>query len=113
MTTVSRQVVLVSRPEGAPKESDFDIIETPLKTLEKGEVLLKTISFSLDPYMRGRMNESKSYVPPIELGKPIEGAAICKVLESKVLISKLVIRFYQDQVGRRMLLSKRKRGLAI
>ncbi len=84
MSVISKQVILVSRPTGEPKLSDFKLIETELPALQDGEVLLKTLYFSLDPYMRSRMNSTKgSYVECFKLNVPLDGAAISVVAESK------------------------------
>ena len=84
MTTVkSRQVQLLSRPQGAPTADNFQVAEVDLKAPEQGEVLVRNLFLSVDPYMRGRMNESKSYVPPFPIGGAMEGGALGEVLESK------------------------------
>ena len=84
MTTVkSRQVQLLSRPQGAPTADNFQVAEVDLKPPEQGEVLVRNLFLSVDPYMRGRMNESKSYVPPFPIGGAMEGGALGEVLESK------------------------------
>lgn len=79
----AKQILLANRPKGLPKESDFKTGTITLPPLNEGEVLIKPIVFSVDPYMRGRMNDAKSYIPPFEVGKPLEGAAVSEVLESK------------------------------
>jgi len=81
MTT--QQIILTSRPKGLPTPDNFQIENYELPETEAGEVLLKAVYFSVDPYMRGRMNDAKSYVPPFETGKPLAGSVIAKVLESK------------------------------
>lgn len=83
MTLINKQVVLWKRPQGEPKPSDFGIVENAVPDLKDGEVLLKTLYFSLDPYMRGRMNVSRSYVPPFNLGETLDGAAVCSIEASK------------------------------
>lgn len=84
MVLMNKQVILVKRPNGIPHLTDFKIIETAVPDLNDGEVLLKTIYFSLDPYMRGRMNSSKgSYIECFKLGVPLDGAAICVVEQSR------------------------------
>jgi len=80
---LNKQVVLKKRPLGAPKVSDFAIVERELPSLKENEVLLKTLCFSLDPYMRGRMNDIKSYMPSFNLDEVISGQAICRVEDSK------------------------------
>jgi len=83
MTSESnRQILLVSRPEGEPKEEDFDLVEKAIPLPGKNEVLCKTIYLSLDPYMRGRMNDVKTYAEPVPLGGIMEGGAVSRVLKS-------------------------------
>lgn len=81
MTT--QQIVLASRPKGTPVADDFRFEEVTLPELKEGEVLLEAMYFSVDPYMRGRMNDAKSYVPPFQLNQPLAGAGIAKVISSK------------------------------
>jgi NADPH-dependent curcumin reductase CurA len=78
-----RQIVLAGRPEGMPDASHFRFEEVPAPELLADEVLLKPLFFSVDPYMRGRMNAGKSYISPFELNAPIQSGAIAEVLESK------------------------------
>lgn len=80
--TTSTAVVLASRPDGEPVHSNFRIENRELPTLEPGQVLLKVIYLSLDPYMRGRMNAGKSYSKPVEVGDVMEGGTVSEVLES-------------------------------
>lgn len=79
----SREIRLASRPKGIPGASDFTLASTVLKPLQDQEVLVRNLFMSVDPYMRGRMNEGKSYIPPFELGKPLDGGAVGEVLESR------------------------------
>lgn len=72
------------RPVGKPALSDFKLIEEGLPALHVGEVLLKTLYVSVDPYLRGRMNDAKSYIPPFELGKPIKSVIVAKVTASNL-----------------------------
>ena len=74
---------LASRPEGAPDRSNFELRDFNLPPLEDGMVHVRNQWLSVDPYMRGRMNESKSYIPPFELEAPMEGGAVGEVVESK------------------------------
>jgi NADPH-dependent curcumin reductase CurA len=84
MTTVrSREVQLAARPVGEPKLSDFKLIERELPPLSDGDVLVRNILMSVDPYMRGRMNDVKSYVPPFALNETLQGGAIGSVEESR------------------------------
>jgi NADPH-dependent curcumin reductase CurA len=80
MTT--KQIVLISRPKGKPVMENFQTNEFELPEIKDKEVLLEAMFFSVDPYMRGRMNDAKSYVPPFEIGKPITGGVVAKVLKS-------------------------------
>jgi NADPH-dependent curcumin reductase CurA len=64
----NRQILLVSRPHGEPVPENFKLAAVPIPAIGKRQVLLKTKYLSLDPYMRGRMSEAKSYVPPYVLG---------------------------------------------
>ncbi len=81
---LNRQVLLRSRPKGEPRVSDFELVDVPLPTPGEGEVLCRTIYLSLDPYMRGRMNEGKSYtaVPNPALGTVMVGGTVSEVVAS-------------------------------
>ena len=81
--TTSREIRLASRPKGIPTATNFTLVQTELEPLQEGEVLVRNLYLSVDPYMRGRMNEGKSYVPPFELGKPLDGGAVGEVIESR------------------------------
>jgi NADPH-dependent curcumin reductase CurA len=83
MTMKTTQVRLAARPVGEPKDSDFDVVVDDLPELEDGQVLLRTVHLSLDPYMRGRMSEAKSYAAPVELGDVMVGQTVCEVLGSR------------------------------
>jgi len=74
-----REVRLVARPEGVPKPGDFEIAEVPVPGPGEGEILVRNAYFSVDPYMRPRMNEARSYVPSFELGAPMTGGAVGRV----------------------------------
>ena len=78
-----RQIVLVSRPSGWPTAANFALTETDRPELADGQVRVRNLFMSVDPYMRGRMNDVKSYVPPFRLGEPLEGGAIGTVIESR------------------------------
>lgn len=79
----SREIRLASRPTGVPTAANFSMAETTLKPLEDEQVLVRNLFMSVDPYMRGRMNDRKSYVPPFEIGKVLEGGAVGEVIESR------------------------------
>ena len=80
---VNRQVVLASRPVGYPRESDFELTETPAPRPREGEVLVKAMWLSLDPYQRGRMRAARSYAAPVEVGEVLTGGVVGRVLESR------------------------------
>jgi NADPH-dependent curcumin reductase CurA len=75
-------IVLASRPVGEPKPDNFRLVERDIEQPGPGEVLLKTLWLSLDPYMRGRMSDAKSYAEPIEIGQVMSGGAVSKVIAS-------------------------------
>lgn len=83
MPQTARTIQLVQRPVGAPKLSDFRIADVPLSDPGPGEVLLKMEWLSLDPYMRGRMSDARSYADPTPLGSPPPTEAVARVLQSK------------------------------
>ena len=82
MATQSREVRLARRPHGEPGLDCFTFATVNLPDPAPGEVLVRNIYMSVDPYMRGRMNEGKSYVPRFEVGEPLEGGAVGRVIES-------------------------------
>src|SRR5437867_10954954 len=79
----NRRVLLRNRPVGEPKPSDFEIVDAPLPEPQEGDILVRTIWLSLDPYMRGRMNDVKSYTAPVELGQPMVGGTVGEVVDSR------------------------------
>lgn len=81
--TATREIHLVSRPAGWPVAENFALVEAELPAPAEGELLVRNLYMSVDPYMRGRMNDVKSYVPPFRLGQPLEGGALGEVLESR------------------------------
>jgi NADPH-dependent curcumin reductase CurA len=81
--TKNLQVTLKSRPQGWVRESDFALVESPLPAIADGEVLLKTLYLSLDPYMRGRMDDVKSYAASVNLGDVMVGGAVSEVTDSR------------------------------
>ena len=78
----SRQINLVARPNGAPVATDFELVEVDVAAPADGEVVVANRFMSVDPYMRGRMNDVKSYVPPFQLGEVLAGGAVGEVIES-------------------------------
>jgi NADPH-dependent curcumin reductase len=77
-----KRIVLASRPVGEPKTSDFRSEEYPVPTPGDGQVLLRTIWLSLDPYMRGRMSDAASYATPVQIGDVMEGGTVSEVVAS-------------------------------
>ncbi len=82
MTIQRRRVELIKRPVGLPMPSDFNVCDKPVPGLGSDQVLCRTIYLSLDPYMRGRMSDAKSYAESVELGDVVTGEAVSEVLES-------------------------------
>ena len=80
----NRRIVLRRRPVGEPREEDFELVATTIADPGEGEMLLKTLWLSLDPYMRGRMNDAKSYAPPVKLGGVMVGGTVSQVLHSRI-----------------------------
>jgi NADPH-dependent curcumin reductase CurA len=81
--TVSTQVRLARRPEGEPGDDSFAFMEHELPALEDGQVLLRVVYLSLDPYMRGRMSDAPSYAAPVEIDQVMVGGTVCVVEESR------------------------------
>lgn len=79
---VNRQITLASRPFGAPTNENFEMIQTEVPKPKNGEILLRTVYLSLDPYMRGRMSDAKSYAEPVALNDVMVGGSVCRVEES-------------------------------
>jgi NADPH-dependent curcumin reductase len=79
----NQRVVLASRPEGWVTEGNFRLEAAPLPELQDGEILVKNLWLSLDPYMRGRMSESKSYVKGVDIGEVMVGQTVGEILESR------------------------------
>jgi NADPH-dependent curcumin reductase CurA len=80
---VTREVVLAARPQGLPKESDFELRDVPAAEPAEGEVLVRNVLVSVDPYMRSRMSGIRTYVGPYEVGEPIDGGAVGRVVASR------------------------------
>jgi len=78
-----RRIVLARRPQGAPTPGDFRLEEAPVPTPEEGEVLLRTLYLSLDPYMRGRMSDAPSYAPSMAVGDVMVGGTVARVEASR------------------------------
>lgn len=82
MTDTMQRIVLAARPIGEPKPSDFNLETGPIPSPGEGEILVRIIWLSLDPYMRGRMSDAKSYAQPVEIGTTMEGGAVGEVIAS-------------------------------
>lgn len=78
----TKEIQLANRPKGTPSNDDFAFVEKEISSPAAGEVLVKTLYLSVDPYMRGRMRDVKSYVAPFELNKAISGGVLAEVIES-------------------------------
>ncbi|MFC7648440.1 NADP-dependent oxidoreductase [Streptosporangium lutulentum] len=81
--TRTREIRLASRPEGWPTPENFEPAEVELPGPGEGRILVRNLFMSVDPYMRGRMRDVKSYSPPFEVGKPLQGGAVGRVVESR------------------------------
>ena len=82
-TYASREIRLASRPTGEPTDANFELATAPVGPPGEGQVLVKNAFVSVEPYMRGRMNDAKSYVPPFAIGEPLQGAAVGTVVASR------------------------------
>jgi NADPH-dependent curcumin reductase CurA len=76
-------ILLKSRPKGKPTLNDFQFVPDEMPRIEQGEILLKTIYVSVDPYLRGRMNDAKSYIPPFQINQPVSSGIIAEVINSQ------------------------------
>lgn len=79
----NRQILLTSRPQGMPTGENFQFIEKDLPEVSEGQILIRTLYLSVDPYMRGRMSDAKSYIAPFALNEVLTGGAVGEVVESK------------------------------
>jgi NADPH-dependent curcumin reductase CurA len=79
---VNQRIILTSRPEGMPKESDFRLVESEIPTMADGDILAETLYLSVDPYMRGLLREKGTYTQPVELGGTMKGGGVARVLRS-------------------------------
>ncbi|MCB4208180.1 NADP-dependent oxidoreductase [Arthrobacter sp. UM1] len=97
LPTQTRAVTLAARPKGAPSESDFEMKTLDLWELNAEQVLIKNTTMSVDPYMRGRMDDRESYIPPFEIGEPLTGGAVGEVIASRsddLPVGTRVLHFY-------------------
>jgi len=84
MTTTTREVQLAARPQGWPGQENFGYVTTELPDPGEGQLLVRNVFMSVDPYMRPKMNDVKSYTPPYEVGKALYGGAVGEIVESRV-----------------------------
>ncbi|HEY1721823.1 MAG TPA: NADP-dependent oxidoreductase [Magnetospirillaceae bacterium] len=101
ITDINRRIVLVSRPKGAPTPEHFRLERVPVPTPAAGQVLLRTVYLSLDPYMRGRMDDGPSYAKPVNIGETMVGGTISRVVASdnkKFAVGDVVVSYagWQD-----------------
>ncbi|PPK94279.1 hypothetical protein CLV92_108182 [Kineococcus xinjiangensis] len=82
MSTTGREIRLASRPQGWPGAENFEIAEVRVPDPAPGQVLVRNLFMSVDPYMRGRMDDRESYVPPFQVGRPLDGGAVGEVVAS-------------------------------
>ena len=82
MSNQMKQIVLASRPDGAPSPENFRLETADIPTAGEGEILVEVSHMSLDPYMRGRMDDAKSYAAPVPIGGKMEGGSVGRVLAS-------------------------------
>jgi NADPH-dependent curcumin reductase CurA len=80
---INRKILLASRPKGMPTEENFQFAESDIPVLEDGQVLIRSLYVSVDPYMRGRMNDAKSYIAPYALNEVITGGVVGQIIESR------------------------------
>ncbi|HUA55805.1 MAG TPA: NADP-dependent oxidoreductase [Candidatus Sulfotelmatobacter sp.] len=83
MNQINRRITLASRPDGYPGEANFKLVEAPVPSPGPGQVLVRALYLSLDPYMRGRMSDAKSYAAPVPIGGVMEGAIVGRVIASE------------------------------
>lgn len=83
-SAVNRQILLASRPVGAPTAENFRMVESPIPEPDQGQMLLRSLWMSLDPYMRGRMSDVKSYADPVPVGAVMTCGAVCRVEQSNL-----------------------------
>lgn len=82
MANVNKQILLAARPVGFPKETDFTIVESAMPVPTENQFLVQSVYLSVDPYMRGRMNDAKSYAPPVAIGGLMGGGVVGRVIKS-------------------------------
>lgn len=81
--SITTRIVLASRPSGTLVAENFRLEQEPVRDLAEGEVLLQILYLSLDPYMRGRMDDAKSYAKPVDIGGVMEGGTVARVVRTR------------------------------
>src|SRR5262245_49370859 len=94
-----KQIVLASRPKGLPTHENFHLQEVPMPELPPGGLLLRVLYLSLDPYMRGRMDDRKSYAKPVGLGEVMTGESVCEVIASERAVMPLATSCWRTPAG--------------
>ncbi|MGV9774619.1 NADP-dependent oxidoreductase [Streptosporangium sp. NPDC003464] len=82
-TIIGREIRLASRPAGEPSPEDFELVQAEVPQPGEGQILVRNTWMSVDPYMRGRMDDAESYIPPFQLGAVLEGSAVGEVIASR------------------------------
>jgi len=82
-SSLNRRIILASRPTGWVLPDNFEVTETPVRDPQDGELLVRNIYMSVDPYMRGRMDDTKSYLPPFQLGEVLQAGVVGEVVASR------------------------------
>ena len=83
MTLLNKQIKLAKRPEGLPKPETWTLEENSLREINEGEILIKNYFLSLDPAMRGWINSSRSYIPPVQIGEVMRAGTVGEIIKSK------------------------------
>lgn len=83
MTMMNTQVLLAARPTGEPSPENFDIVQSAIPEAGEGEIVVRTIYLSIDPYMRGRMDDAKSYAASVQIGDVMTGGVVGQVMQSR------------------------------
>jgi len=81
--STNREIHLASRPTGVPEPENFKLVETPMPKTGQGQFLVRNILMSVDPYMRGRMTDRESYIPPYQVGQVLDGGSVGQVVDSQ------------------------------
>ena len=84
MTEMNRQWLLKSRPDGMVRESDFELVSTPIPSIEDGQILIRNRTLAFEPAMRGWIDDKPNYLPPVQIGAVMRGTSIGEVIESKL-----------------------------